>query len=73
MEKLIREIRSYKHTLSLPEKGVVLMDNSYLIEIGGKKKTNKLIAHVAHTFVVTDDVEVGYQNSIPLWLFGLLY
>jgi hypothetical protein len=23
--------------------------------------------------MVSDDIEFGYQNKIPLWLFGFLY
>jgi predicted AAA+ superfamily ATPase len=62
-----------KHTLSLPDKGDVLVDNIYLFEIGGKNKTKKQIAHAENAFVVNDDIEIGFQNSIPLWLFGFLY
>lgn len=64
---------AHNHKLSLPEKGDVLVDDMYLFEIGGKNKTKKQIAHLENTFVVNDDIEVGFQNSIPLWLFGLLY
>ena len=28
---------------------------------------------VPNSFVVNDDVEVGFGNKIPLWLFGFLY
>jgi hypothetical protein len=61
------------HTLSLPEKGDVLVDNTYLFEIGGKNKSKKQIAAIENAFVVKDDIEIGFQNSIPLWLFGFLY
>jgi hypothetical protein len=50
-----------------------LVDNTYLFEIGGKNKTKKQIAHTENTFVVQDNIEIGFQNSIPLWLFGFLY
>lgn len=42
-------------------------------EIGGKNKTNKKIKTVAKGFVVKDDIETGFLNTIPLWHFGLLY
>jgi predicted AAA+ superfamily ATPase len=64
---------AHNHSLTLPEKGDVLVDDMYLFEIGGKNKSKKQIAHLPNTFVVNDDIEVGFQNSIPLWLFGLLY
>lgn len=64
---------AHHHLLSLPNKGDVLVDNTYLFEIGGKNKTKKQIAHVENAFIVNDGIEIGFQNSIPLWLFGFLY
>jgi hypothetical protein len=26
-----------------------------------------------NAFIASDDIEYGYQNKIPLWLFGFLY
>lgn len=45
----------------------------YTFEVGGKNKTQKQIAGVSDAFVVKDDIEIGYQNVIPLWVFGLMY
>lgn len=45
----------------------------YTFEVGGKNKTQKQIAGVSDAFVVKDGIEVGYQNVIPLWVFGLMY
>lgn len=42
-------------------------------EVGGKNKKQKQIAGVEQAFVVKDDIEIGYMNVIPLWLFGLNY
>lgn len=64
---------AHNHVLSLPEKGDVLVDNKYLFEIGGKNKTKKQIADTENAFVANDAIEIGFQNSIPLWLFGFLY
>ena len=64
---------AHNHALSLPDKGDVLVDNTYLFEIGGKKKSKKQIAYIENAFVVNDGIEIGFQNSIPLWLFGFLY
>jgi hypothetical protein len=64
---------AHNHVLSLPEKGDVLVDNTYLFEIGGKNKTKKQIAPIENAFVINDAIEIGFQNRIPLWLFGFLY
>lgn len=45
----------------------------YTFEVGGKNKTQKQIVGVPNAFVVKDDIEIGYQNVIPLWVFGLMY
>lgn len=59
------------HTISLPEKGDILVDNTFLFEIGGKNKQQ--IANIKNAFLIKDDIKIGFQNTIPLWLFGLLY
>ncbi len=42
-------------------------------EVGGKNKGLKQIKTAEKGFVVKDDIEKGFLNSIPLWHFGLLY
>ena len=64
---------SRKHELTYPKKGDFLVDNKYLFEIGGKNKSFKQIKDIPNSFVVADDIEVGFNHKIPLWLFGFLY
>jgi uncharacterized protein len=45
----------------------------YTFEVGGKNKGLKQIRDVDKAFVVKDDIELGYLNTIPLWQFGLTY
>jgi predicted AAA+ superfamily ATPase len=42
-------------------------------EVGGRSKEQKQIRTAARGFVVKDDIELGYENIIPLWHFGFLY
>ena len=63
----------YEHQLTFPDKGDFLVDGKYLVEIGGKQKSNKQISGIEHSFVATDEIEYGFDNKIPLWLFGFLY
>lgn len=50
-----------------------LVDEKYTFEIGGKNKGQKQIKDTPDSFVVKDDIVVGNNNIIPLWLFGFLY
>ena len=42
-------------------------------EIGGKNKGLKQIKTAENGFLVKDDIETGFFNTIPLWHFGLMY
>lgn len=42
-------------------------------EIGGKNKGLKQIKTAENSFLVKDDIESGFFNTIPLWHFGLMY
>ena len=47
--------------------------NNVTFEIGGKSKTKKQVQGVENPYVLKDDIEIGYLNTIPLWHFGLMY
>jgi len=49
------------------------VDNEFTFEIGGKTKSKKQIKGVPESYVATDNIEVGSDKHIPLWLFGFLY
>jgi hypothetical protein len=61
------------HNAVLPGIGDFLIDEQYLFEVGGKNKTSKQIAGQNNAYLVKDDIEIGINKSIPLWLFGFLY
>jgi hypothetical protein len=63
----------YAHTLHYPKKGDFCIDEKYFVEIGGKNKSFGQIKDIQNSFVVSDEIEVGFKNKIPLWLFGFLY
>lgn len=50
-----------------------LIDSKYTFEVGGKKKKQRQLQDIADGYVVKDDIETGYSNIIPLWMFGMLY
>lgn len=45
----------------------------YTFEVGGKNKGQKQTQGVDKAFIVKDDIEFGFLNTIPLWQFGLTY
>ncbi len=64
---------SQNNTLVYHDKTDFLVNNTYAFEIGGKEKSKKQIKGLKNAYIVADDIEYGYQNKIPLWLFGFLY
>jgi hypothetical protein len=63
----------YNHHLRYHGTADFLVDDTYFFEIGGKDKSGKQIKSLENAYIVSDDIEYGYQNKIPLWLFGFLY
>ena len=61
------------YDVSVPSKGDFLIDEKYTFEVGGKNKSFKQIKDIENSYVVADNIEVGFGNKIPLWLFGFLY
>lgn len=62
-----------QHQVHYPEKGDLLVDRTYTLEIGGRKKTGQQIAGIKNAFILADDLDFAVGNKIPIWLVGLLY
>lgn len=60
-------------TIFSSNKGDFLVNNKFTFEIGGKNKSFNQIEDVPDSYVVSDDIEIGFKNRIPLWIFGFLY
>ena len=61
------------HTMYMPNQGDLVVDGRWLFEVGGKGKGFSQIKDIEDSYVVSGDMEIGYGNKIPLWLFGLMY
>ncbi len=72
-EQFFANMLRVEHTVSYPLKGDFLINERYTFEIGGKSKNFNQIKAIENSFIAADDIEVGYGNKIPLWLFGFLY
>lgn len=62
-----------KHTVAFSNVVDFKVAGRYNVEIEGKNKTKKQIAGIDDAFMVLDNIEVGYDNQIPLWVFGMSY
>lgn len=49
------------------------VDNQYKFEVGGRNKGHEQVVGLDDAFLALDDMEYGFGNKIPLWLFGFLY
>ncbi len=63
----------YDDTIFSSKIGDFLVEDKYIFEVGGKNKSFKQIKDIPNSYIASDDIEVGFGNKIPLWLFGFLY
>ena len=63
----------HSHQVKSSKSGDFFIDKKFTFEVGGKGKGFKQIAGIGDSFVVADNLEFGYGNKIPLWLFGFMY
>ena len=68
-----QEIGTIRETFFVASKGNFIINDRYTAEIGGKNKKYKQIKDIENSFIIADDIESGFGNKIPLWLFGFLY
>lgn len=61
------------HHVGFAKDGDFIVDGRYLFEVGGKGKGFAQIRNIPDSYVAADDIEFGFGNKIPLWLFGFLY
>lgn len=72
-ETFFASMLNRNHSLQAPKEGDFLVDGTLLFEIGGKGKGFRQIRNITNSYVAADDIEIGFANKIPLWMFGLLY
>ncbi|ETZ23699.1 ATP-binding protein [Pedobacter sp. V48] len=70
---LFNQLKNSGHKVQLAEKGDFLIDGKQIIEVGGKNKSYKQIQGIENAYIASDEIEIGFGNKIPLWLFGFLY
>ena len=68
----VSQIKIYQN-IKYSNIGDFIVNDKYIFEVGGKNKGFGQIKDIDNSFVVADDIEIGYGNKIPLYLFGFLY
>lgn len=70
----LNQLHNAGHQLHVsPQKGDFLVDENRTFEVGGKNKKETQIRDLKNTYLARDDIEHGFANVIPLWMFGFLY
>ena len=70
---MLNQLYAAGHTVVYPRHGDFLVDGRYLFEVGGAGKGFSQIKDIPDSYIAADDIETGYGNKIPLWLFGFMY
>jgi predicted AAA+ superfamily ATPase len=70
----MNQLKNAGHLIELATgSGDFLVDRTFTFEVGGKNKGQKQIKDIENSYLALDQVEHGFSNKIPLWLFGFLY
>jgi len=64
---------AHKNLVEYTYVGDFKINRELTFEIGGKHKSKDQIKELQNAFIAADDIEIGFQEKIPLWLFGFLY
>lgn len=67
----LNQMRVKHDVIASPISDFLINDITY--EVGGKNKKQKQLQGIDKGYIVKDDIETGYKNTIPLWCFGLNY
>lgn len=61
------------HKVTSANKADFKVNDKYTFEVGGKNKGHGQIMGLKNAYLALDNLEYGFGNKIPLWLFGMLY
>ena len=72
---IVNQLKNAGKMVYLPVEGDIMVEDKqqYVFEIGGKNKSNKQIKNTTNGYVIADNMEIGFMNKIPIYLFGFLY
>ncbi len=69
---LVNQVK-VQNEVNTSTQGDFLINGKYTVEVGGKGKKFNQIKDVPDSYILSDAIDIGWGNKIPLWLFGMLY
>ena len=63
----------FDHQVNYSDRGDFLIDRKYIFEVGWNNKDGNQIINMDNAYLALDNLEYGFGNKIPLWMFGFLY
>ncbi|SDC92518.1 hypothetical protein SAMN04488104_1009103 [Algoriphagus faecimaris] len=69
----IDQLQNAGYSVTFPKQGNFLVNESYLLEIGGAGKGSSQVSDFENHLIFSDDLEIGWGRKLPLFLLGLLY
>jgi uncharacterized protein len=69
---LLNQLVNAGQNVTYPATGDFLAQGIH-IEVGGRNKQSRQVRDKPDYLIASDDLEIGFGNKVPLWLFGLLY
>jgi len=64
---------AYNHHVRASKTTDFEVNEKYVFEVGDRGKQKKQIQNADNAYIIKDNIEIGSDNIIPLWLFGFLY
>lgn len=64
---------SANELIAIPKNGDFLIKGRWTFEVGGKNKKEKQISGIPDSYILADEITIGSDKRIPLWLMGFLY
>ena len=68
----VNQVRA-RYPVEYSDQGDFWVDHKFTVEVGGRKKGFTQIQNTPNDLVAADEIEIGVDRKIPLWLFGFLY
>ncbi|MBK9565233.1 MAG: AAA family ATPase [Saprospiraceae bacterium] len=71
-ETFVMNTMSRSGHVSTPAKGDFMIDEKYVIEVGGANKTFHQLSGMPNSILVKEGISKGAKGVLPMWMLGLL-